>query len=125
MLHQAAVAPLGASLGGVVRSTLFVSVLVGLLSAAPADAVVNGSECRRLTRQIDHYADVAEMAADRGDQVWLNGTLTHMERLAVRRIKLCPQFDRPNQAEVMAKWMAAMVKRAGKAFLKYLTFGAY
>lgn len=100
-------------------------VLAGFLLALPAEASLNRSECRRLTRQINHYGGVAEMAANRGDKRWTEGTLAHIQRLSDRRIKMCPEYDQPNQAEIMAKWMAETTKAAAKAFVRYLTFGAY
>jgi len=106
------------------KALLLGLVLAGLL-ASSAQASLNHSECRRLTRQIDHYGGVAEMAANRGDKLWLEGTLAHIQRLSDRRIRLCPEFDQPNQAEIMAKWMADVTKKAAKAFVRYLTFGAY
>lgn len=102
------------------------AVLLGCLVVdSAAHASLNASQCRRLTRQINHYGGIAEMAANRGDDLWLQGTLNHVQRLSDRRIRLCPQFDKPNQAEVMALWLKQATRAAAKAFIKYMTFGAY
>ncbi len=107
------------------RSSGAVLCLLFVLAAGPAAAVSNKAECRRLTRQIDHFEDVAQMAADRRDELWLNGTLEHIDRLAGRRVELCPEYAEPDYAAIYAKWFADLVKKAGKAFLSYMTFGAY
>ena len=101
------------------------SVVLLAFVAMDAVAATNSARCRRLTRQISHFGNVAEMAANRGDDLWLDGTLAHIHRLSERRIKMCPEYDRPNQAEVMARWMAEATRTAAKAFIRYLTFGAY
>jgi hypothetical protein len=102
------------------------AVVAALAVAAPALAVPsNKSECRRITRQIDHFEDVAMMAADRGDRLWYTSTTNHIDRLAARRVWLCPEYAEPNYAKIYAEWVAAVVKKAGQAFLQYLTFGAY
>ena len=49
-------------------------------------------DCRRLTRQIAHYADVADMARARDNEVWEEHTIDHIGRLSERRAKLCPQY---------------------------------
>jgi hypothetical protein len=96
-----------------------------LLVDGAAFAEANTAQCKRLTRQIHQYKGVAEMAAQRGDKLWLEGTLAHVQRLSDRRIKMCPQFDQPSIAERMSLWMKQVAHTAGKAFLRYLTFGAY
>jgi hypothetical protein len=109
------------------RARLFSAALVAgtcLFAAGTADAM-NASQCRRLTRQIDQYKGVAEMAANRGDRLWLKGTLNHVQRLSDRRIKQCPQFDQPSQAEVMAQWLKETAHIAAKGFIRYMTFGIY
>jgi hypothetical protein len=100
--------------------------LLGLLLAAPAVAVPsNQAECRRITRQIDHFRDVAEMAAERADEPWFDGTVDHIRRLGERRVRLCPEYDEPNYAAIYAQWAKWMLKRAAEAFITYATFGAF
>ena len=109
------------------RASRVAAVMAALVVAAPALAVQSNkaAECRRITRQISHYRDVAEMAADRRDRLWYVSTTNHIDRLADRRVALCPEYAEPNYALIYAKWMAEVVKKAGQAFLKYMTFGAY
>lgn len=101
------------------------AVAISISIAGAANADTNRKDCRRLTRQIEHFGGVAEMAADRGDDRWLDSTMAHIQRLSDRRIALCPEFEQPNHVEEMAKFFADVTKKAAKGFLKYLTFGAY
>ena len=100
--------------------------LAALLSAGPALARPSiRTECRRITRQIDHFRDVATMAARRGIEAWFNGTVDHIRRLGERRVRLCPEYQVPNYKAIYAQWTKAMIKRAAKAFISYSTFGAF
>ena len=100
--------------------------LTAQLAASPALArPSNKAECRRITRQLDHFRGVAEMAAQRGDERWFDGTVDHMRRLGARRVSLCPEYEEPNYAALYAQWTKEVIKRAAKAFLTYTTFGAY
>ncbi|MEE2672323.1 MAG: hypothetical protein VX466_00910 [Myxococcota bacterium] len=100
--------------------------LAALLSAGPALArPSNRSECRRITRQIDHFKGVATMAAQRGNESWFNGTADHIRRLGERRVRLCPEYEEPNYKAIYAQWTKAVIKRAAKAFISYSTFGAF
>ena len=100
------------------------AAVVCLLVAASAEASLNVSQCRRLTRQIDRFESVAEMAEERGDEMWRAGTMAHLQRLTARHVRLCPQ-EKPDYVLMMTKWMGKTVKKAGRTFLRYLTFGAY
>ena len=100
-------------------------VLMSIPAARPAAAALHTGECRKLTRQIDHFKDVAEMAADRGDALWLESTLAHVERLSTRRVGLCPEFAKPNYAAIYARWAADILKKAGRAFITFMTWGAF
>jgi hypothetical protein len=95
--------------------------VAGPVQAAPS----NKAECRRITRQVAHFVNVAEMADSRGDHLWLASTLSHIDRLKERRVRLCPEYEEPNWAEIYARQMAELVKKAGRVALTYLTFGAY
>lgn len=110
-----------------VRLLLYSGTAAALLLAAPPAFAVpsNKAECRRITRQVAHFVDVAEMADSRGDELWLESTLDHIDRLKERRVKLCPEWEEPNWAEIYAREFAELLKKAGKAALTYLTFGAY
>ena len=100
--------------------------LTALLSAGPALArPSNRSECRRITRQIDHFQGVATMAAQRGNEAWFNGTVDHIRRLGERRVRLCPEYQEPNYKAIYAQWTKALIKRAAQAFISYSTFGVF
>jgi len=101
-------------------------LLAGTL-ATPALAVPSSyqAECRRITRQIGHFENVAAMAAQRGDEMWFDGTVDHIRRLGERRVRLCPEYAEPNYAAIYATWAKWMLKRAAEAFITYTTFGLY
>ena len=65
------------------------------------------------------------IASGRGDRRWLEGTLSHVQRLSDRRIKLCPQYDKPSMPERVGLWFKQAGYVAGKAFLRYITLGTY
>lgn len=108
-------------------STICLSAALAVLfSAAPAFALPpNTAECRRMTRQIEHFTGVAEMAAQRGDEPWFDATVDHVRRLGERRVRLCPAYTEPNYAAIYASWAKEVIKRAAQAFLTYTTFGAF
>lgn len=100
--------------------------LLALFIAAPAFAVpANNAQCRRMTRQIEHFEDVAAMAAERGDELWFDGTVDHIKQLAVRRVTLCPEYAEPNYAAIYAQWAKWMLRRGFEVFMAYTTFGTY
>ena len=100
---------------------------IALLAAGTVQAVPrpHRSECRKLTRQIERYRGVAEMAADRNDERWFGGTMAHIEKLQNRRVRLCPEYAKRNYAAIYAAWAGQMIKKGGKLFMRYITFGAY
>lgn len=99
--------------------------LLALVLASPAFAARHQAECRKLTRQIAHFEGVASMAAERGDEMWFDGTVNHIRRLGDRRVRLCPEYEEPNYAAIYTEWAMWMVKRGAEAFLAYTTFGLY
>ncbi|MEB2345077.1 MAG: hypothetical protein OZ948_10060 [Deltaproteobacteria bacterium] len=109
---------------------LFTFGLVGLVPLAPpaaADPLPPGAhqphrDCRRLTRQIAHYADVADMARDRDDDLWEEHTLEHISRLSDRRARLCPQYADKPAGEDLRK-MLALLRDAAKIAAKLYTWG--
>ena len=92
---------------------------------AEADNSSNKAQCRRITRQVAHFVDVAELADSRGDRMWLGSTLSHIERLKQRRVRLCPWYEEPNWAEIYAREIAELAKTAGRAAITFFTFGTY
>jgi len=88
----------------------------------PPSAHYPHKDCRRLTRQIAHYADVADMARERDNEMWEEHTLAHIGRLSERRQKLCPQYaDKPAGEEL--RKMLAMLRDAAKIAAKLYTWG--
>ncbi|MBW2426784.1 MAG: hypothetical protein JRG86_21260 [Deltaproteobacteria bacterium] len=87
------------------RNWMLVGLAISLaLSAAPS-ALAGGSspaagasgnyrgQCKRLTRQIDHYeGTVLPMAVQRGNRAWEQATNRQIERLWHRRADLCPAY---------------------------------
>jgi len=88
----------------------------------PRHAHLPHKDCRRLTRQIAHYAGVADMARERGDELWEEHTLAHIGRLTERRAKLCPQYAQKPKGEELRK-MLAMLRDAAKIAARLYTWG--
>jgi len=80
----------------------------------------HNGECKRITRQIARYAEVADMARERGDERWENGTLDHIAQLSTRRAQLCPTLyaQKPIGPE-----LAKILKGAAKIAMKLFTMG--
>jgi hypothetical protein len=83
-------------------------------------AGAESAECRRITRQIAHFETVADRAEDRGDEAWERATEDHIARLAARRAEICPEYAEESGLAAMGR----LLRSAGKAAAKYLTFGA-
>jgi hypothetical protein len=90
------------------------------MSVPPSLVGKHNSECKRITRQIARYAEQADLARERGNENWEQGTLDHIERLATRRAQLCPTLyaQKPIGAE-----LAKMLKGAAKIATKLFTMG--
>ncbi|MEE3331844.1 MAG: hypothetical protein VX246_13335 [Myxococcota bacterium] len=97
--------------------------------AAQADPTPRyNAQCKKLTRQIERYEGVADMARERGDDPWLEGTLAHIERLDQRRSRLCPAYDQSVLAAANAKFWKdtyALTKQIAQGAARYFTFGMY
>jgi hypothetical protein len=108
---------------------LAVAVLsLGILPAAPvARADVQQphlphGDCKRLTRQIAHYADVVDMARERDDDMWEEHTLAHIGRLSERRARLCPQYAQAPAGQQLVQ-MLKLLKTAAKIARILFTWG--
>ena len=108
------------------KSGLCALVAFVLLLPFSASAGPNTAECRRMTKQIAHFEDVVQMAKKRNNDPWENSTRLQISRLAERRERLCPDQYGPdrNFAAKSAAMTLAFMKAAGKAALKFFTFGA-
>jgi hypothetical protein len=112
------------------RLLAFASLLVFLVPLplpAPADPLPPSAhyphrDCRRLTRQIAHYADVADMARERDNEMWEEHTLDHISRLSERRQKLCPQYADKPAGEQLRK-MLVLLRDAAKIAARLYTWG--
>lgn len=76
-------------------------------------------DCKRLTRQIGHYARVADMARERDNELWEQHTMAHIGRLSERRQQLCPQYAQRPAGEQLLK----MLKNAAKIAMTLFTWG--
>ncbi len=59
----------------------------GNVMALPPDPALtraNKGECRKLGKKIVHYTRVAERAEERDDELWLQSTVAHVDRLEER-----------------------------------------
>jgi len=80
----------------------------------------HNGECKRITRQIAHYADVADMAKDRGNELWYEGTVDQIGRLTERRAQLCPTLY---AQKPIGQELAKILKGAAKIAAKLFTMG--
>lgn len=99
-------------------------VLAVLLIAAPALAQYNQApavprECRRIANQIGRYQGDVRMARERGNELWEEATLAHLDRLEGRLYEKCPELAQDNQ---LAKFVARIIDLAAEAAWQYLTY---
>ena len=80
----------------------------------------HNGECKRITRQIAHYAEVADMAKERGNERWHEGTLDQIGRLSERRSQLCPTLY---AQKPIGQELAKILKGAAKIAMKLFTMG--
>ena len=103
--------------------------MLGLATAAPATAREPIGDCRRLTRQIDHFEDVLVMARERDNALWAESTSDHIERLMYKRARLCPKYAEEilagEGAQKFAYEAGRFFKAAGKVAIRYFTMGAW
>jgi hypothetical protein len=105
----------------------FASVAIASSPEAGAKGKYRG-ECRRLTKQIDHFeGTILPMAIDRGNRGWENATNAQVERLWHRRADLCPAYGA--QRTMMAKAaddarkFRQFIAAAGRAAATYFSGG--
>ena len=109
---------------------VFALLAPGLATARAEREYTNKQRCRRMTRQIDHFEnDVLKRAEDRGNVLWANSTLQHIDRLKNRRADTCPEWGKQRTALVKAKEQAdkakRMLKRAAKTAARYFAGGLF
>lgn len=80
----------------------------------------HNGECKRITRQIARYAETADLARERGDEHWEQGTLDHIARLSTRRAQLCPTLY---AQKPIGEELSKILKGAAKIALKLFTMG--
>lgn len=120
------------------RAALWVACLVTLssilspsASASSPEAGERGryrAECRKLTKQINHYeGTILPMAIERGNRPWENATNDHIERLWHRRADLCPAYgaERTLMAKAAdeARRFNQFLAAAGRAAAQYFSGG--
>jgi len=95
-------------------------------SATPQVAAVRRERaprsCKVIEKQIVHFTEVAEMARERGDEMWEASTEAHIDRLLLQHQRKCPQEAVSNKN---AERMARLLRLAAKGFMKAMTFGAF
>ena len=92
------------------RSLAILMLVLLPVAASAAD------DCRRLTRQIEHFEGVVEMAQERDNELWEAETRRHIERLEQRRADRCPEYAKDDSG---AREFARMVKNAAKIAASY------
>ena len=78
--------------------------------------------CRKLTRQIEHYQGVVQLARERDDELWESRMQQHVDRLVVRRAARCPEYQVDDQTWERIKEFLYL---GGKIALKVFTFGLF
>jgi hypothetical protein len=88
-----------------------------VVSVPPGMVSRHNGECKRITRQIQQYAEVADRAKERGDPNWEKGTLDHISELSTRRAQLCPTlYAQKPIGEELAKILKGAARIAAKLF---------
>ena len=88
-----------------------------VVNVPPSMVGRHNGECKRITRQIQHYAEVADRAKERGDPNWEQGTLDHIADLSTRRAQLCPTlYAQKPIGEELAKILKGAAQIAAKLF---------
>jgi hypothetical protein len=82
-------------------------------------------QCRQLTKQLENYSGVADMARRRNNASWERATEAQMTRLSNRRHRLCPQWGLESRAQQVMAQAREIVKSAAKAAAKYFSGGIY
>ena len=114
-----------------VRLTLLMTILIVVSSTAFAGTPIyrgNRGDCRRMTKQINHYEHtVLVMAKARHDRHWEAATNNQLDRLKNRRADRCPDYRRQRSMLIAAKAQAdrakAIVAAGAKAAAKYFSGG--
>jgi hypothetical protein len=91
-----------------------------VINVPPGMVGRHNGECKRITRQIQHYAEVADRAKERGDPNWEQGTLDHIAELSTRRAQLCPTLY---AQKPIGQELAKILKGAAKIAMKLFTMG--
>jgi hypothetical protein len=105
------------------RRILAIALLLAVAAPGIAAAEVqtqprlSRGECKRLTRQIAHYAEVADRARERDNELWEEHTIQHIGRLSERRAYLCPEYRGKTYGEQLAKLLKDAAKIAAKLFM--------
>jgi hypothetical protein len=103
---------------------VLVMIIVCLVSGpALAKPEPHRRECHRLTSQIARYEGDVERARERGNELWENATLAHIERLSQRRASRCPQYAEDKGAAM--REFARMLGTAAKLAARYFTMGGF
>jgi len=127
--------PIGRFGQGILVGCVLLAWLASTASATTPDAGERGNyrgQCRKLTRQIDHYENtVLPMAIARGNRGWEQATNDQVERLWNRRADLCPAYGAQrsmlqkaaDQARRFNKLLASAARAAAAYFTGGLTGG--
>jgi hypothetical protein len=122
----------------ILRRSFLIGIVVALtcafatpVLASSPEAGAKGryrAECRRLTKQIDHFkGTILPMARSRGNRGWEQATSDQVERLWHRRADLCPAYgaERSLMAKAAddARKFREMLAAAGRAAASYFSGG--
>lgn len=108
-----------------------ICLLAGSANASSPEAGERGryrAECRRLTKQINHYENtILPMAIERRNAGWERATNEQVERLWHRRADLCPKYGKQRtmmaKAADQARKINKLIVTAGRAAATYFSGG--
>ena len=81
-----------------------------------------------MSRQIEHFYDVKQIAQSRGNAPWEKGTERHILDLEARQRRLCPRYlasIEQSKARIAAEKTKQFMRAAAKAAARYFTFGGF
>jgi hypothetical protein len=86
----------------------------------PPPKRINVARCRRIAKQLVHFANVKDMAAERDNPLWEQATQDHIDQLEGEWWAQCDDHD-----DEFAQAFSKALRLAAKAALKYFTWGGF
>jgi hypothetical protein len=88
--------------------------------APPPPKRINVARCRRIAKQLVHFANVKDMAEERDNALWAEATQSHIDRLEGEWWAKCDDGE-----DEFAQAFSKALRVAARAALKYFTWGGF